>query len=199
MFSSLFAIFIAWLMGGEFSRYFFLGLAGGLCFLIVRGLSRTATAAAKRRAARRAERPKRHGLVERWKDETRRMNEKRLAASETETETKEGSDEMATYTNEQLDWFINHPEWFAPARDTNSEDEAFAGIDRDKEAKRLARVLEGLYTRRDRMLYTYGCMDGVQGNAAKEAARARLEKTKAWRGLQFDIEYTEKRLALIEA
>ena len=102
------------------------------------------------------------------------------------------------YSMEQLEWFINHPEWFAPAT-KEDEDEAFAGIDRDKEAKRLARVLEGLYTRRDRMLYAYGCMDGVQGNAAKEAARARLENTKAWRGLQFDIEYTEKRLALIES
>ena len=84
------------------------------------------------------------------------------------------------------------------ARYKEEEDEAFQGIDREKEKKRLLRVLEGLYTRRDRMLYVYGCMDGVRDTVEKRTAMAKLEKTKAWRGLQFDIQYTEKRLDMLK-
>ena len=83
------------------------------------------------------------------------------------------------------------------ARYEKEEDEAFKGIDREKEKKRLLRVLEGLYTRRDRMLYVYGAM-GEEDTTEKRTAMAKLEKTKAWRGLQFDIQYSEKRLDMLK-
>lgn len=57
------------------------------------------------------------------------------------------------------------------------EDEAFEGINREKERKRLERVLEGLYNRRDKYEYM-----------------GKSHNTQAWKGLEYDIMTIENRL-----
>ncbi len=56
-------------------------------------------------------------------------------------------------------------------------DEAFCGLDEDKERVRLEKVLEGLYNKRDKLIYI-----GVNRN------------TQRWRGLEYDIAAVERRL-----
>lgn len=57
------------------------------------------------------------------------------------------------------------------------EDEAFEGINKEKERKRLERVLEGLYNRRDKYEYM-----------------GKSHNTQAWKGLEYDIMTIENRL-----
>ena len=61
--------------------------------------------------------------------------------------------------------------------DDDDEDEAFSGIDPVKERKRLEKVLDGLYNRRDKFEY--------QGKS---------KNTQAWKGLEYDIREVERRL-----
>ena len=117
---------------------------------------------------------RRPGLIARWREESRRM-----AEAEADGDDDEDQDEEEVPFCDVAD---------------DGEDEAFCGIDREKEIARLEKALNAMYTRRDRMLYTYGCMD--RGTAAND--RAKLENTKAWRGLEFDITYTEKRLEMLK-
>ena len=64
----------------------------------------------------------------------------------------------------------------APSADFE-EDEAFCGLNQEKEKARLERVLEGLYNKRDKYNYI-----GVSRN------------TQRWRGLEYDIAAIERRL-----
>lgn len=120
-------------------------------------------------------------LIERWRDEERRMADAEDPFCNDAEDEIEPDDPAITFCDE------DEPE-------DDDSDPAFCGLDREKEVKRLERVLEGMYTRRDRMLYTYGCMD----RGASDEDWAKLEKTKAWRGLQFDIKYTEKRIEMLK-
>ena len=61
--------------------------------------------------------------------------------------------------------------------DDDDEDETFSGIDPVKERKRLEKVLDGLYNRRDKFEY--------QGKS---------KNTQAWKGLEYDIREVERRL-----
>ncbi len=106
----------------------------------------------------------RMGLIARWKDEQRRMDEETFCALD------DDEDEEAEAR-----------ETFEPLPDDADEDEAFHGIDREKEAKRLRRVLEGLYNKRDKLEYM-----GVSKN------------TQRWRGLEYDIAAAERRLAFFD-
>ena len=109
----------------------------------------------------------RMGLIERWKDERRRMDEETFCALDEDEETEDEESETR--------------ETFEPLPDDADEDEAFSGIDREKEAKRLRRVLEGLYNKRDKLEYM-----GVS------------KTTQRWRGLEYDIAAAERRLAFFE-
>lgn len=109
----------------------------------------------------------RMGLIARWKDEQRRMDEDAFCALDDDEEAEDEETETR--------------ETFEPLPDDADEDEAFQGIDREKEAKRLRRVLEGLYNKRDKLEYM-----GVSKN------------TQRWRGLEYDIAAAERRLAFFE-
>lgn len=109
----------------------------------------------------------RMGLIERWKDEQRRMDEETFCALDDDEETEDEEAETR--------------ETFEPLPDGADEDEAFSGIDREKETKRLRRVLEGLYNKRDKLEYM-----GVS------------KTTQRWRGLEYDIAAAERRLAFFE-
>ena len=111
----------------------------------------------------------RMGLVARWKDERRRMDEETFCALDDDEETEDA----------ETDLFPG--ESFEPLPDDADEDEAFSGIDREKEAKRLRRVLEGLYNKRDKLEYM-----GVS------------KTTQRWRGLEYDIAAAERRLAFFD-
>lgn len=65
-------------------------------------------------------------------------------------------------------------------------DEAFQGLDLDREISREQRKLEYLYSRKDR------------AEALNADCWERYEKTKAWRGLLWDIERAEDRIAYLE-
>lgn len=139
----------------------------------------------------------RMGLIARWKDEQRRMDEEAFCALDDDEETEDEKTEMeknafieriedpqtrarAYEILAETDLFPG--ETFEPLPDDADEDEAFSGIDREKEAKRLRRVLEGLYNKRDKLEYM-----GVKKN------------TQRWRGLEYDIAAAERRLAYFES
>lgn len=139
----------------------------------------------------------RMGLIARWKDEQRRMDEEAFCALDDDEETED--EEAETMEKNVFIEQIEDPkirarayeilaetdlfpgETFEPLPDDADEDEAFHGIDREKEAKRLRRVLEGLYNKRDKLEYM-----GVSKN------------TQRWRGLEYDIAAAERRLAFFE-
>ena len=109
----------------------------------------------------------RMGLIAQWKDEQRRMDEEAFCALDDDEEAEDAETEAR--------------ETFEPLPDDADEDEAFSGIDKEKEAKRLRRVLEGLYNKRDKLEYM-----GVK------------KSTQRWRGLEYDIAAVERRLAFFE-
>ena len=144
-------------------------------------------------------------LIARWRDEERRMAEAEAARLQDDDEDEAPEEdeepeavEEAPATPEAVPQDLN-PLDECPFCD-DDRDEAFCGLDLEKELKRLHKVLEGLYNRRDRMLYCYGCLgEGFDEGDARDNALsfAKLAKTKAWRGVNFDIECVERRIHTI--
>lgn len=209
MITALLAWLIAYCEGGRFYDLFRLGLCAGAVAWTVKWLwiLRPRRVRVKRQRVRRSSAPsaapareRKPSLVERWKAESESMVSSvgHMTADDIENNL-EGEDEEDMEFSADEKKLVE--EYFGKEiyydREDEDIDEAFCGIDREKEIRRLERVLQGLYTRRDRMLYTYNVMDGCRETEAKRIAREKLERTKAWRGLEFDIEYTEKRLSWI--
>lgn len=137
----------------------------------VQGGKRKTTKRKTNRKARTEKAPSapRMGLIAQWKDEQRRMGEEAFCALDDDEEAEDAETDLLPC------------ETLEPLPDDADEDEAFSGIDKEKEAKRLRRVLEGLYNKRDKLEYM----------GAKKS-------TQRWRGLEYDIEAAERRLAFFE-
>ena len=173
---------------------------------------RTVRSVSSARSAK-PEKTRKPSLIDRWRDECRRMAEAEAEAEvlvEVEADDDEGLEiEIETeaaasavlpsawddeYWNSLPDRIMPIDEDDAASLKEAEEDPERKAI--EKELKRLYRVLDGLYTRRDRMLYVYGAMG--EDSTWKEAAQAKLERNKAWRGLDFDIRYTERHVEMLE-
>ena len=221
MISALMVWLIAYLIGGEFYSIFLVGAVGGAVYAVLKVLrslfpkrKRTRSRKAKKqRKVARSSAPVRSAaqlakaapvvkrkpsLLERWREESRRMAEANEVFCEVDDEDEVSAVLPSAWDDE---YWSSLPDRIVPideddAASLRAEETALERKAIEKELKRLERVLEGLYTRRDRMLYVYGAMG--EDSEWKEAAQAKLEKTKAWRGLDFDIRYTERHVAMLE-
>ena len=152
---------------------------------------------------RRENRPKRRSLLEVWRDEERRMREAEAArAAETIEEDEEEpfcDDEPETLFCDDEDEPDDTEEAVCAlcgvsADDGDDKDDAFC----EKELSRLYKVRSGLKLKEERMLFVYQINDKSLSADARDLRKAKLESTKAWRGLQFDLNYVNNEINGLE-
>jgi len=68
----------------------------------------------------------------------------------------------------------------------------------EKELARLYKVASGLHNKKERMLFVNGITGDGISSVSRENAMAKLERTKAWRGLLYDIAYVDGEIKAIE-
>lgn len=68
----------------------------------------------------------------------------------------------------------------------------------EKELARLYKVASGLHNKKERMLFVNGVSGDGISSVSRDNAMAKLERTKAWRGLMFDIAYVDNEIKAIE-
>lgn len=78
--------------------------------------------------------------------------------------------------------------------DYDEEDEAFE----EKELHRLRKVMSGYENKKKKMMFVYRVNDAELSGKAREEAWQKLERTKAWRGLMYDMDYVRKEIDAIE-
>lgn len=151
-------------------------------------------------------------LLERWRDEERRMAEAEEAAAEEEEADEdpfcdeddppivfceEEEEPEADETEAAEDPYEEMPEAvcvFCGAAEKDDEDDAFC----EKELSRLYKVRNGLEIKAARMLYVYQANDKSLSADARNKRMEKLESTKAWRGLQFDLNYINNEINGLE-
>ena len=154
---------------------------------------------------RRENRPKRMSLVERWRDEERRMREAE-AARAAEAEPIEDDEEEPFCEDEPEILFCDDEEGpddteeavcalcGVSADDGDDKDDAFC----EKELRRLLKVRSGLELKAAKMKYVWQTEDESLSAEARSSRREKLEATKAWRGLQFDLGYVNNEIKGLE-
>ena len=83
---------------------------------------------------------------------------------------------------------------FCGAAGKDDEDDSFC----EKELSRLYKVRNGLEIKAARMLYVYQANDKSLSADARKKRMEKLEATKAWRGLQFDLNYVNNEINGLE-
>lgn len=78
--------------------------------------------------------------------------------------------------------------------DYDEEDEAFE----EKELYRLRKVMSGYENKKRKMMFVYRVNDAELSGRARAEAWQKLERTKAWRGLMYDMDYMRKEIDAIE-
>ena len=199
MITALLAWLIAYCEGGRFYDLFRLGLCAGAVAWTVKWLwiLRPRRVKVKRQRVRRSSAPsvpsaapareRKPSLVERWKAESESM----VSLEDEDEEDMEFTADEKKLVEECFGKEIYYDKEPEPKVD---EDEEFS----KKELLRLEKVLSGLYLKRDKMRFVYGIGDPSLSQSAREAAKAKMERTKAWRGLQFDIEYVLRNIEYLE-
>lgn len=144
-------------------------------------------------------------LLERWRDEERRMAAAEEIADDSDQEYAEDpfcddaedeiepDDPAITFCDE------DEPEdeadasclFCEAAAAEDPEEDAFC----EKELRRLYRVRYGLEMKKAKMLFVYRVNDKTLSDDARIAAREKMESTKAWRGLQFDLNYVNNEIS----
>lgn len=76
----------------------------------------------------------------------------------------------------------------------DEEDQKF----QEKELYRLRKVMNGYENKRRKMLAVYRVNDLTLSDNSRRLAREKMENTKAWRGLMYDIDYVRKEIDGIE-
>lgn len=74
------------------------------------------------------------------------------------------------------------------------EDEQF----QEKELYRLCKVMSGYENKKKKMMFVYRVNDAELSGKARAEAREKMERTKAWRGLMYDMDYVRKEIDAIE-
>ena len=218
---------IIYYVAGDIAVFKF-GIILGALIAIIKGYIEGASARKAKREQRRAQKqaaePKREkhmGLVERWRDEERRMAEAeeakaRLLEQEEEEWEEEEIDEVEEEPEEVAEGVFPEPVEeepvvpvvegevieddedavcvFCGATEEDDEDESFC----EKELSRLYKVRNGLEIKVARMLYMYRVNDPELSEDARSSGMAKLEATKAWRGLQFDLRYVNNEILGLE-
>ena len=78
--------------------------------------------------------------------------------------------------------------------DEEDEDEQF----QEKELYRLRKVMSGYENKKKKMMFVYRVNDAELSGKARAEAREKMERTKAWRGLMYDMDYVRKEIDAIE-
>lgn len=86
--------------------------------------------------------------------------------------------------------------WYQFYDDDEDDDEG--ELYQEKELYRLRRVLGGLKNKQSKMLYVYRVNDNTLSEDARADAREKMERTKSWRGLQYDIKYVVDEIKALE-
>lgn len=212
MISALLAWLIAYCEGGRFYDLFRLGLCAGAVAWTVKWLwiLRPRRVKVKRQRVRRSSAPsvpsavpareRKPSLVERWKAESESMVSSvgHMTADNIEINLKDEEEEDMEFTADEKklveEYFGKEIYYDKEPEPKVDEDEEFS----KKELLRLEKVLSGLYLKRDKMRFVYGIDDPSLSQSAREAAKAKMERTKAWRGLQFDIDYVLRNIEYLE-
>jgi hypothetical protein len=140
-------------------------------------------------------------LIERWRDEERRMAEAEEAAAD-ESFCEDELDDDEVEPDEPAITFCEIEDedeslvecLFCGASANDPEDDAFC----EKELSRLYKVRSGLETKAARMRYVWQADDMTISADARKKQMERLQATKAWRGLQFDMNYVTAEINGIE-
>lgn len=67
-----------------------------------------------------------------------------------------------------------------------------------KELYRLQKVMSGYENKKQKMMFVYRVNDKTMSGNAREKAWQKLESTKSWRGLMYDMDYVRKEIDAIE-
>lgn len=125
----------------------------------------------KRKTNRKARTEKAHSVIERWREESERI------AAETAKSAPEEvfcDDEIA------------------------ADDEEEQRIADEKALKQLRLRYDHLLDKKQRMLFCAGVTDPSAPESTRGLARAKLERTKAWRGNEYDIMLTKRNIEYLE-
>lgn len=140
----------------------------------------------------------RMSLLERWRDEERRMAEAEEAAAEAEEADEypfcEEDDPPIIFIEDAEEEMPETVCVFCGAAGKDDEDDSFC----EKELSRLYKVRNGLEIKAARMLYVYQANDKSLSADARKKRMEKLEATKAWRGLQFDLNYVNNEINGLE-
>lgn len=125
----------------------------------------------KRKTSRKARTEKAPSVIERWREES-----ERIAAEEEKSVPEEVfcDDEIA------------------------ADDEEEQRIADEKALKQLRLRYDHLLDKKQRMLFCAGATDPSAPESTRELARAKLERTKAWRGNEYDIMLTKRNIEYLE-
>jgi hypothetical protein len=125
----------------------------------------------KRKTSRKARTEKAPSVIERWREES-----ERIAAEEEKSAPEEAfcDDEIA------------------------ADDEEEQRIADEKALKQLRLRYDRLLDKKDRMLFCAGATDPSAPESTRGLARAKLERTKAWRGNEYDIMLTKRNIEYLE-
>lgn len=159
-------------------------------------------------SSRPARRGRRMGLVERWRDEERRMSEAEEAEDEDALLEEDEEEEMDEEDFEDADDDAVIPVIeadvvddadvsrlvFNDASEDDDEDASFC----EKELSRLYKVRNGLEVKAARMLFVCHINDYTLSSEDRAKRMEKLEATKAWRGLQFDLNYVTNEINGLE-
>ena len=80
--------------------------------------------------------------------------------------------------------------------DDDEEDEEMVEFE-EKELYRLRKVMSGYENKKQKMMFVYRVKDTELSGKAREEAWQKLERTKAWRGLMYDMDYVRKEIDAI--
>lgn len=67
-----------------------------------------------------------------------------------------------------------------------------------KELYRLQKVMSGYENKKQKMMFVYRVNDKELSGKAREEAWQKMERTKSWRGLMYDMDYVRKEIDAIE-
>lgn len=125
-------------------------------------------------------------FVRAWREEEQRMRE----AEEIEGEDERSDEDLTIHTNGET-YIIPDEE------DEDDEFEAEQVAFHEKELSRLYKVRAGLENKRSKMRFVYGVDDETKSEKERDEAWEKMTHTKAWRGLQFDLEFVTNEIDAI--
>lgn len=204
----MFGLLIAWLVGGEFWQLVKVGLVVGFCgYILVDIVKAAAAGKKKRKSARPVVLP---DVPEEYEEEEEEIEEEKENDEMFQTYAKylEGyrmfcRNAYATMPEAEAEKAIaNYPDYerhFCAAPSVEEEAEAEWIEEQRKRLDQLRKRYDLLLDRKARMKYIHGASDPNASEFQRSAAMAKLEKSKTWKGLLWDIDWTKRNIKEIES